>query len=124
MADRDRVRADANGPRHGQGMRLSHSQGNAVLEIKGRKDQIRQADVRQVVQWASDAKLAAGVEHKPLLIGNPHCETAPPSAANRWGRMERPTRKMVSASWATDRATEGPARAENAVSADSPETAD
>jgi hypothetical protein len=57
--------------------RLSCCQGDAVLEIKGRKDQIKQADVRQVVQWASDVKLAAGVEHKPLLIGNPHCETAP-----------------------------------------------
>jgi excisionase family DNA binding protein len=68
-------------PHHHDGSRLLFDRRelreDAVLKIKGRKDQIRQADVRQVVQWASDAKLPAGIEHKPLLIGNPHCETAP-----------------------------------------------
>jgi hypothetical protein len=49
----------------------------AVIEIKGRKDQIRLSDVRQVVQWAADAKLRDGVTYKPIIVGNPHCETSP-----------------------------------------------
>jgi len=50
----------------------------AVIEIKGRKDQIRLGDVRQVVQWAADAKRRDGVTYKPIIIGNPHCGTPPP----------------------------------------------
>jgi hypothetical protein len=46
----------------------------AVIEIKGRTGPIKQDDVRQVVQWASDAKLNDGVAYKPLIIGNPHCD--------------------------------------------------
>ena len=52
--------------------------GAAVIEIKGRKDQIRLGDVRQVVQWAAEAKLRDGVTYKPIIVGNPHCETPPP----------------------------------------------
>jgi hypothetical protein len=49
--------------------------GSAVLEIKGRTGPIKQDDVRQVVQWAGDARLRDGVEYKPLIVGNAHCET-------------------------------------------------
>lgn len=49
----------------------------AVIEIKGRKDQIRLSDIRQVVQWATDAKLRDGITHKPIIVGNPHCEVPP-----------------------------------------------
>jgi hypothetical protein len=49
----------------------------AVLEIKGRKGQIKQDDVRQVVQWASDARGRDGVAYKPIIVGNPHCEEEP-----------------------------------------------
>ena len=55
--------------------KLFRDEGRAVLEIKGRSGPIKQDDVRQVVQWASDAKLKDGVEYKPLIIGNPHCDT-------------------------------------------------
>jgi hypothetical protein len=50
----------------------------AVIEIKGRKGQIRLGDVRQVVQWAADAEGRDGVTYKPIIIGNPHCEMTPP----------------------------------------------
>lgn len=56
---------------------LSHAAGGAVLEIKGRKGPIKQDDVRQVVQWAADAKGRDGVDYKPLIVGNAHCETPP-----------------------------------------------
>ena len=47
----------------------------AVIEVKGRDGGIKQADIRQVVQWASEAKLRDGITYKPLIIANPHCET-------------------------------------------------
>lgn len=56
---------------------LIRSEGAAVLEIKGREAQIRQTDVRQVVQWATDARLRDGIDYKPIIVGNPHCETSP-----------------------------------------------
>lgn len=56
--------------------KLFREEGRAILEIKGRTGPIKQDDVRQVVQWASEAKLKDGVEYKPLIIGNPHCEKA------------------------------------------------
>jgi hypothetical protein len=70
--------------------KLFREEGQAVLEIKGRTGQIKQEDVRQVVQWASDAKLKDGVDYKPLIVGNPHCgqpleergEVLAPNAAN------------------------------------------
>jgi len=49
----------------------------AVIEIKGRRDQIRQSDVRQAVQWASDAKLRDGRKYKPIIVGNPNFEARP-----------------------------------------------
>lgn len=49
----------------------------AILEIKGRKGPLKQDDVRQVVQWASDAKLRDGIQYKPLIVGNAYCETPP-----------------------------------------------
>jgi hypothetical protein len=57
--------------------RLFREEGCAVLEIKGRIGQIKQADVRQVVQWASEAKAVEGAEYKPLILGNPQCDTPP-----------------------------------------------
>jgi hypothetical protein len=57
--------------------KLFRNDERAVLEIKGRSGVIKQDDVRQVVQWASDAKLKDGVEYKPLIIGNPHCDQPP-----------------------------------------------
>jgi hypothetical protein len=56
---------------------LRRSPSAAVLEIKGRKSQINQDDVRQVVQWASDARMRDGVAYKPIIVGNPHCEQEP-----------------------------------------------
>lgn len=56
---------------------LSRAEGEAVLEIKGRKGPIKIEDVRQVVQWAADAKGRDGVDYKPLVVGNAHCETPP-----------------------------------------------
>lgn len=56
---------------------LTYGQSRAALEIKGRKNPIGLSDVRQAVQRASDAKLAAGIEHKPLLIANAECEADP-----------------------------------------------
>lgn len=47
----------------------------AVIEIKGREGAVKQADIRQVVQWASDAKLRDGVAYKPLIVANPYCNT-------------------------------------------------
>lgn len=47
----------------------------AVVEIKGRDGVIKQNDVRQVVQWASDAQLQDGISYKPLIVGNPYCAT-------------------------------------------------
>ena len=47
----------------------------AVIEVKGRDGGIKQADIRQVVQWASEAKLRDGVTYKPLIVANPYCET-------------------------------------------------
>lgn len=57
---------------------LARAEGEAVLEIKGRKGPIKQDDVRQAVQWAADAKGRDGVDYKPLIVGNPHCDTSPP----------------------------------------------
>jgi hypothetical protein len=54
--------------------KLFRDEGQAVLETKGRTGPIKQDDVRQVVQWASDAKLKDGVAYKPLIVGNPHCD--------------------------------------------------
>jgi hypothetical protein len=45
-----------------------------VLEIKGRTGPIKQDDVRQVVQWATDAQLRDGIAYKPIIVGNPHCD--------------------------------------------------
>jgi hypothetical protein len=56
---------------------LFHPPDAAVIEIKGHKDQIRQSDVRQVVQWAADAKLRDGRGYKPIIVGNPNCEVRP-----------------------------------------------
>jgi hypothetical protein len=57
---------------------LARTEGEGVLEIKGRKGPIKQDDVRQVVQWAADAKGRDGVDYKPLIVGNAHCEIPPP----------------------------------------------
>jgi hypothetical protein len=57
--------------------KLFREEGSAVLEIKGRNGPIKQDDIRQVVPWASDAKLKDGVDYKPLIIGNPNCEKRP-----------------------------------------------
>jgi hypothetical protein len=54
--------------------KLFRDEVRGILEIKGRNGPIKQDDVRQVVQWASDAKLRDGVEYKPLIVGNPHCD--------------------------------------------------
>jgi hypothetical protein len=54
--------------------KLFRDEGAAVLEIKGRTGPIKQDDVRQIVQWASDAKLKDGTDYKALIIGNPHCD--------------------------------------------------
>lgn len=56
---------------------LTRPEGLAILEIKGRVGPIKQDDVRQVVQWASDAKLRDDIEYKPIILGNPYCEVAP-----------------------------------------------
>jgi hypothetical protein len=56
---------------------VSRPEGEAALEIKGRKGPIKQEDVRQAVQWAADAKGRDGVDYKPLIVGNAHCETPP-----------------------------------------------
>lgn len=56
---------------------LVRTEGEAVLEIKGRKGPIKQEDVRQVVQWAADAKGRDGVDYTPLIVGNAYCETPP-----------------------------------------------
>lgn len=56
---------------------LFRAEGDAVLEVKGRIGVLKQEDVRQVVQWASDAKLRDGREYKAIIVGNPHCETPP-----------------------------------------------
>jgi hypothetical protein len=40
----------------------------------GRNGPIKQGDVRQVVQWASAARLKDGVEYKPLIVGDPYCD--------------------------------------------------
>jgi len=69
--------------------KLFREQGRAVLEIKGRNGPIKQDDIRQVVQWASDTRLKDGADYKPLIVGNPHCskpldergETVAPNAA-------------------------------------------
>jgi hypothetical protein len=53
---------------------LFHGEDAAVIEIKGRKNQIKQDDVRQVVQWAADAKLRDGVSYKAVIVGNPNCD--------------------------------------------------
>jgi len=54
---------------------LLHGEQAAVIEIKGRDGAVKQADIRQVVQWASDARLRDGVPYKPLIIANPYCNT-------------------------------------------------
>jgi hypothetical protein len=46
----------------------------AVLEIKGRNGAIKQDDVREVVQWAVDAKMRDGQDYKPLILGNAYCD--------------------------------------------------
>jgi hypothetical protein len=46
----------------------------AVLEVKGARGQVTQDNVRQVVQWATDARLRDGVAYKALIVGNPFCE--------------------------------------------------
>jgi hypothetical protein len=46
----------------------------AAVEIKGTKNAIGLEHVRQVAQWANDAKLDDGREHKALIVGNPFCE--------------------------------------------------
>ena len=48
-----------------------------VVEIKGRRGPIKQDDVRQVVQWAADARGHHGLNFKPIIIGNPYCATPP-----------------------------------------------
>lgn len=49
----------------------------AVLEVKGRRHQVKQDDVRQVSQSAADAKLRDGREYKPLIVANAYAETHP-----------------------------------------------
>lgn len=61
---------------------LRRAEGEAVLEIKGRKGPIKLDDVRQVVQWAADAKGRDGIDYKPLVVGNAHCETQPSERAD------------------------------------------
>lgn len=51
------------------------SAGKAILEIKGRGGPIKLDDVRQITQWASDARLRDGAERKPLIVGNPFRNT-------------------------------------------------
>lgn len=60
---------------------LEHRGRFAVIEIKGRNGPLKVDDVRQVVQWAADAKGRDGIEYKPFIFGNPHCNTAPPNRA-------------------------------------------
>jgi hypothetical protein len=54
--------------------KLVRDEGQAVLEIKGRTGPISLQDIRQVVQWATDAMAKDGVSYKPLIVGNPHCD--------------------------------------------------
>jgi hypothetical protein len=54
--------------------KLVRDEGRAVLEIKGRTGPIKLEDVRQVVQWATDATAKDGTSYKPLIVGNPHCD--------------------------------------------------
>jgi hypothetical protein len=68
---------------------LNRAEGAAVLEIKGREAQIRQSDVRQVVQWAADAQLRDGVVYKPIIVGNPFCGTRPDERGDPLGPNAR-----------------------------------
>ena len=45
-----------------------------MLEIKDRTGPISLQDVRQVVQWNTDAVAKDGVSYKPLIVGSPHCD--------------------------------------------------
>ena len=53
--------------------RLFRGDEAGIIEIKGRTGQVKQDDVRQIVQWAADAKGRDGIDFKPIIIGNPHC---------------------------------------------------
>ena len=54
--------------------KLFRSEGQAVLEIKGRTVPISLQDIRQVVQWNTDASAMDGINYKSLIVGNPHCD--------------------------------------------------
>jgi hypothetical protein len=54
--------------------KLFHNERQAVLEIKGREGPIKLVDVRQVVQWADEAKANDGIEYKRVIIANAYCD--------------------------------------------------
>jgi hypothetical protein len=54
---------------------LFYNDDAGVLEIKGRRNQVKQDDVRQVSQWASDARLRDGQVYKPVIVANALAET-------------------------------------------------
>ncbi len=54
--------------------KLIRDEGQAVLEIKGRTGPISLQDVRQVVQWTTDATAKDSISYKPLIVGNPQCD--------------------------------------------------
>lgn len=54
--------------------KLFRNEGQAVLEIKGRDGPIKLVDVRQVVQWADEAKAIDGIEYKRVIVANAYCE--------------------------------------------------
>ena len=54
--------------------KLFRGEGQAALEIKGQTGSINLQDVRQVVQWETDATAKDGINYKPLIVGNPHCD--------------------------------------------------
>jgi hypothetical protein len=54
--------------------KLVRDEGQAVVEIKGRTGPITLQDVRQVVQWTTDAVAKDGISYKPLIVGNPQCD--------------------------------------------------
>jgi hypothetical protein len=60
---------------------LRRQEGSAVLEIKGRSEQIKLADVRQIVHRTEEAERRDGIEYKPLIVGNAYRETRPEDRA-------------------------------------------
>lgn len=74
---------------------LSYNEKDAVLEIKGRRAQVKRYDVRQIHDWVTNAEEDPNWEGKGILIGNAHCETPiaerteDPFDANAVGVAER-----------------------------------